>query len=132
MTDINGDNSNLFSVNETTGAATLIGGVGFALESIVYSNGTLYAFTSASNPIISIDTSTGAGTAGADQDSALGIVNGAAPVAVPEPNSFVLVGLTLAVSSCCWRLSHTRSEGPKQQKRLQGKRSEGYFSTFGA
>lgn len=68
--------TNLYSVNPTTGAATLIGNVGggYRLDALDYQDGTLYGF--AGGVIISINTTTGAGTFVADIDPSLKDVQG--------------------------------------------------------
>jgi hypothetical protein len=96
--------SNLYSVNTTTGAATLIGGVGgYRVDALDFQNGTLYGFADNSTPvIISINTTTGAGTFVADIDPSLGAVSGAAPgmssAAVPEPSGLAMLSIGIA---CC-------------------------------
>jgi hypothetical protein len=55
--------SNLYTVNATTGATSLVGAVGFAVNGLEYHNGTLYGLERAGGSLISINTSTGAGTA---------------------------------------------------------------------
>lgn len=52
----------LYSVNTSTGAATLIGPIGFEVIGMEFAQGTLYGFTRNSQ-VITIDTATGAGTA---------------------------------------------------------------------
>ena len=51
----------LYKVDATTGAATAIGPIGFAVNAVDFDQGTLYGFTSDSK-IITINTSTGVGT----------------------------------------------------------------------
>ena len=58
-----GDLSTLYTVNPTTGATTLVGDVGFAINSLEYHNGRLYGIERAGGSLISINTATGAGTA---------------------------------------------------------------------
>lgn len=58
--------STLYEVDQTTGALTLIGEVGYLVSGTDYFKGTLYGVTSAKDPsfhgLIIIDTTTGAGT----------------------------------------------------------------------
>ena len=95
-----GQTSNLYSVNTDTGAASLIGNIGYTPRALDFQDGTLYGFA-LDNPAgfnITINTTTGAGTF---------LVNGPVPQvisatplvsAVPEPSSAWLLGLGIAGS----------------------------------
>jgi hypothetical protein len=58
--------STLYEVDQTTGATTLIGNVGYLVSGMDYFDGTLYGVTSMNDPsfhgLITIDTATGEGT----------------------------------------------------------------------
>ena len=94
---VNGGSSpdELYSINPTTGVATDIGSTGFLVYTGLFVNGTLYGFDGNSDVIITINTSTGAGT----QIASYSLPNGDAIDAsallvttqgVPEPSSLVL------------------------------------------
>ena len=86
---------NVYTVNTSTGAATLVGNVGYALYAMDYENGTLFGFTE-SGQIVSINTSTGAGTFVANQSSGDVFSAATAGSAVPEPASLILLGIGFA------------------------------------
>jgi hypothetical protein len=98
--------TDLYSVNPTTGVATLVGDTGFFIINGLFVNGTLYGFDDNTNAIVTINTTTGAGTQVGTYN--IGSTNGvpdailaSAPfqaAAVPEPSSVVL-GL-IAVVAC--------------------------------
>jgi hypothetical protein len=54
-------NANLYTVDTSTGEATLVGDVGYFLNALTFNGSTLYGFTG-DGEIITIDTTTGAGT----------------------------------------------------------------------
>jgi hypothetical protein len=93
-TNGSGGLSNLYTVNTGTGAATLVGNIGFEIYALDYEDSTLYGFT-ANGQIVTIDTTTGVGTFLVNESS--GDVYSATSASVPEPTSFVLlafVGVT--------------------------------------
>jgi hypothetical protein len=106
----NGANSsNLYSVNASTGHATLIGSIGYAVAQLDFEQGTLFGFTADGTSIISVNTTTGAGTFVAAQDPALNTVFGAATtdsLATPEPASFISLAIG-AVVGLAWRKRRT-------------------------
>ena len=90
-----GGTSNVYTVNISTGAATLLGNVGYEVFALDYENGTLYGFTG-HGQIVSIDTSTGVGTFVANQSSGDIFSAATAASAVPEPASLILLGIGFA------------------------------------
>jgi hypothetical protein len=81
-------NSELYRLNTSTGAATLVGNMGAQIDSMVFENGTLYGVES--GRVDQINGSTGALTPGpATADQFVGL----APASLPEPAIlFLLVG----------------------------------------
>jgi hypothetical protein len=85
------DGGSLYTLNTSTGAATLIGPVGAGLTALFQQNGTLYGASEAFEPSLSVDTvdpATGAATIGPDITGAgVTFVTGFAPIlsAVPAP-----------------------------------------------
>jgi hypothetical protein len=77
----------LASVNVSTGEVTDIGSTGYTPDTGLFVDGTLYGFDTSSNAIVTLDTTTGAGTYVATYNLPDGenIVAAALPVAVPEP-----------------------------------------------
>ena len=69
--------NSLYKVNTSTGHATLVGAIGFSVWALDFENGTLYGFTTVGQ-IISINTTTGAGTLVSTQTQSHPII-GAAP-----------------------------------------------------
>ncbi len=58
-----GGTSSLYTINPTTGATTLIGDTGFAINGLNYYNGTLYAVQAGfGGNLLTLNTTTGAGT----------------------------------------------------------------------
>lgn len=97
-------NSNLYGINTTTGAATLLGAIGtganlFNVDALLWHNGALYGFTDGTHKIITINTTTGAGTdTGVNwNSSALTNVFATAEASVPEPSSVILSCLTASL-----------------------------------
>jgi len=109
--------TNLYLVKPSTGAATLIGNVGggYRVDALDFQNGTLYGFTdNPSTAIISINTTTGAGTFVANIDPSLESVSGAAPAisasaGVPEPSGLAVCGIVIA---CCL-IAHAWRQRPR-------------------
>jgi hypothetical protein len=84
----------LYSINPTTGVATLIGDTGFYIINGLFVNGTLYGFDDVTNAIVTINTTTGIATQvatynlpGGDNVFASALLT---TTSVPEPSSVVL------------------------------------------
>jgi hypothetical protein len=95
----NASTDQLFKMDATTGAGTLVGDIGFAdVFGLAYvpEAGTLYGFNDIGNNVISINTATGAGTSIANYSSRFEIL-GTATDAVPEPRSAGALMLGLGV-----------------------------------
>jgi len=85
--------ANLYRINPTTGAATLIGPTSQAITAVVSKNGATYGFKASTGEILSLDLSTGNTSHFSDYDPSIGLVEGASPV--PEPSSLALLGTGL-------------------------------------
>ena len=97
-----GGTANLYTVNTTTAAATLVGNVGYAVYGLDFENNTLYGFTP-NGQIISIDTTTGSGTFVAIE-SGPGVVFTAATAATPEPDTLFLLAVgVVGAAGATWR-----------------------------
>ena len=83
----------LYQLNPTTGAATLIGATAFGLDAALQVNGTVYGFAS-DNTVLSLNVTNGATTFITNYDPNAIDVLGAA--AVPEPASFGLAAIGIA------------------------------------
>jgi hypothetical protein len=81
---------NIYRINTTTGAATLVTSTDFGLGTITNVNGTLYAFDLPISSIVTLNLADGSTTFVSSTDPAVGLVGGASPV--PEPSSLVLLG----------------------------------------
>ncbi|MGP0062506.1 MAG: PEP-CTERM sorting domain-containing protein [Isosphaeraceae bacterium] len=97
-----------YQVDPATGSGSLLGnsdaGTAYALA---FTNGTMYAFTSAGN-IDSVNLTNGQSTLTASYDtSSVGVIYGSASLltaAVPEPSSFILLcGGLMGISYACYR-----------------------------
>jgi hypothetical protein len=89
----------LAGINPTTGMATIIGNTGFFVINGLFVKGTLYGFDFNTDAIVTINTSTGAGTLVATYslpsgDAIFASATPAAQIGVPEPS-----GLTLGLVS---------------------------------
>jgi hypothetical protein len=96
----------LVRINPTTGATTTLGPTGFMIDNGLFVDGTLYAFDISTNAIVTIDTTTGAGT----QVGTYNLPNGdiiLSSAVIPEPSSLVL-GLIGAVLAGSFRLARHR------------------------
>jgi len=96
-----GSMSNLYTVNTSTGVASLVGNIRFEVGALDFENGTLDGFT-VGRQIITIDTATATGTFLANEDSTR--VVSAPSAAVPEPGSLCLLCFGIAgVAAYHWR-----------------------------
>jgi hypothetical protein len=90
----------LVSINPTTGAPTILGDTGFTVDAGLFVGSTLYGFDTTSDAIVTLNTSTGAGT----QMGTYSLPNGdlilSAANIIPEPSSMILglIGTVLAGS----------------------------------
>jgi hypothetical protein len=89
------DTPELYQINPTTGAATLIGPTTFGLDAALQVNGTVYGFTSA-NTVVSLNLANGNITFVTNYDPNAMDITGAAPT--PEPASFGLVAIGIAAA----------------------------------
>jgi hypothetical protein len=78
----------LYQIDPTTGATTLVGPTDLNLGAVADVNGTLYGFNEGTGQVVSLDLSNGHTTFVTNFDPAAGLVTGAA--ATPEPASFAL------------------------------------------
>jgi hypothetical protein len=87
----------LYEINPTTGHATLIAPTALTIGAVVGVNGTFYAFNNMAGQVATLNLANGNTTAVSNfpPDGGL-LVQGAAPD-VPEPASFALVGIGIAV-----------------------------------
>ncbi len=88
--------ADLYRIDPTTGAASLIGDTGFGITNGLFVNGTLYGFDPF-GAIVTIDTSTGAGTRVATYNLPNADSIFAAASAIPEPSSVVLGLIAVAL-----------------------------------
>jgi hypothetical protein len=89
----------LWLINSATGTGSLLGDIGYAeVFGIAYADGTLYGFNDVGNNVLTINTTTGAGTYLTSYSPNFEIL-GATVNDVPEPREIgiVLAGLSLAV-----------------------------------
>jgi hypothetical protein len=92
----------LYQIDPTTGAATLVGPTAFQLDAAVDVNGTVYGFTAGgagqitggTDQVLSLDLATGNTAFVSNYDPSTFFVTGAAPT--PEPASFALAGIGIA------------------------------------
>jgi PEP-CTERM motif len=81
---------NIYQINTSTGAATVVASTDFGLGAITDVNGTLYAFDLPISSIVTLNLTDGSTTYVSGTDPAAGMVGGVSPV--PEPSSLLLVG----------------------------------------
>lgn len=86
----------LWRIEPSTGATTLIGPTNLNLDGGVEVNGKLYAFyePNVTSQLVTLDLASGNTTFGTNIDPAAGLIFGAAPT--PEPGTFLLLGSGLA------------------------------------
>lgn len=98
LTSATSSTDQLFTVDPTNGVGTLVGDIGYAqVYGLAYvpETGTLYGFNDVGNNIISINTTTGAGTVVANYSGGFEILGAA--TAVPEPRAAGIVTLGFGV-----------------------------------
>ncbi len=95
------DAPELYQLNPTTGAATLIGPTAFGLDAGLDLNGTVYGFTSA-NTVLSLNLANGSTTFVTNYDAGALDITGAA-AATPEPASFGLAAIGIAAALAAGR-----------------------------
>jgi hypothetical protein len=98
-------NPNLYQINQSTGAAALIGPTSLNLSAAVELNGTVYAFqgnpTTGTSDEVSLDLGTSGTSFVAQVDPSVAFVDGAATV--PEPSSLLLAGLGILICALALR-----------------------------
>ncbi len=87
------DAPELYQIDPTTGAATLIGPTAFGIDAALQVNGTVYGFTAA-NTVLSLNVANGSTTFVTNYDPNALDITGAAPT--PEPASFGLAAIGIA------------------------------------
>jgi hypothetical protein len=94
------DNSYLYTLNTTTGAATLVGDTGtVSIGALVTQGGTLYAGVESPLSIDTINTTTALGTLVSNESGETSTFWGLAPIpaaATPEPGYWTLLALGIA------------------------------------
>lgn len=86
----------LYQIDPSTGQATQVGSTAFGLVTVANINGTIYGFDGVTNQILTLNVANGATTVVSDFDPAIGLIEGAAPAAAPEPSCLALAGLGIA------------------------------------
>lgn len=88
----------LYEVDPSNGATTVIGPTALGLDSLLATNGAVYAFSGTSNQIMTIDLENGNTSVVGDIDPSAGVIAGAVSVA-PEPSPAILIfsGLTMVI-----------------------------------
>ena len=99
--------NNLYSVNPTTAAATLVGAGSYSyVFSLIFTNNTMYAIDDFyfGNSIYSLNLTNGQSTSLSNyNESVIGEIEAVAAFnAVPEPTSLVLSGIASAVAGLAW------------------------------
>lgn len=94
----------LYQINTSTGAATILSPTDFGLASITDVAGTLYAFSLPTSSLVTLNLADGKTTYVSDTDPAGGMVGGSTPLSpTPEPASLGLVGTGLATLAAAIR-----------------------------
>jgi hypothetical protein len=105
--------TDLYSINPTTGVATLIGDTGFYIINGLFVNGTLYGFDDVTNAIVTINTTTGVATQVATYSLPSGDAIFASALltttSIPEPSSVVLGLIAVAAGGSLGLLRRRRS-----------------------
>lgn len=96
---------NLYQIDPTTGATTVIGPTPLFISAVADVNGTFYTFNNDTSQILTIDLANGSTSVVRGFDPAAGIIIGAAPT--PEPFSVALTGIGMG-AIICWRFRNKR------------------------
>lgn len=86
----------LYQIDPSTAAATVVGATDLGIGGVVDMDGTSYAFNDDTSQITSLDLSSGKTTFVSSFDPGAGVIQGAATV-TPEPGSITLAAIALAV-----------------------------------
>lgn len=100
----------LYQIDPSTGAATVIGGTDAGIGAVVNAGGVTYALNDVMGQITTINLSSGKTTFVTNFDPAAGVIQGAV-AATPEPSSLVLSLLGLGLAIWRWR---TRCSPPSE------------------
>jgi hypothetical protein len=113
----------LYQIDTNTGAATKVADTDLGLITILNSNGTIYGFNGVTSQVEMLDVLSGKTSVVSDIDPALGLIGGAAAVAVPEPGPIALtaVGIVaIAVSTLRRRSASLQKGSLRDQCRASG------------
>jgi outer membrane protein assembly factor BamB len=86
----------LYQIDPSTGHATLVSPTEFGLVTVTNVNGALYGFDGVSGEILTLNPTNGQTSFVSNIDPSVGLIEGAAPAAVPEPSCLILGGIGLA------------------------------------
>jgi hypothetical protein len=86
----------VYQIDPTTGHATAVGATAFGMVTVAEINGVIYGFEGPTNAIVTLNVANGATTFVSNYDPAVGLVEGAAATATPEPSCLILGGIGIA------------------------------------